>query len=267
MFALSVLVGVVGFALGVVGGGAVRGSVGRAALVALACLLALPWALFMAYYAHVVDNAAYYEWRSWPATDLLAGLVGVAVGVGRTYADSDQHSTGMRRTIHGIGVVVVVGLVIAAFAKPVLQPIPPSWIDVRERDGVCLQTTPSTCGACAASTVLRQLGVTATERELAAEASSTKSGTLNWLLIRALRRRGFEAELLAPSTLDAVVPPAIVGVRVGKGAGHFIALLEQDGDDVVIGEPLQGRLRLSRAAFAKRYAFDHFAIEVRAQRP
>lgn len=226
-------------------------------------MLALPWALFMAYYAHVVDHVAYYEWRSWPATDLLAGLVGALVGVGCAFAQRDAHSTGMRRTIDGLGVVVVVGLVIAAFAKPVLQPIPPSFIDVRERDGVCLQTTPSTCGACAASTVLRHLGVTATERELAAEASSTKSGTLNWLLVRALRARGFQVELLAPSSLEDVVPPAIVGVNVGKGAGHFIALLEKDGDDVVIGEPLAGRLRLSKAAFAQRYDFDHFAIEVK----
>ena len=59
------------------------------------------------------------------------------------------------------------------------------------------------------------------------------------------------------------MPPAIVGVNVGQGAGHFIALLEHDGADVVIGEPLLGRVRLSRAAFAARYDFDHFAIAVK----
>ncbi len=59
MIALAVVVGGVAVVLGIVGARATNGRpVWRAALVAVACVLAVPWALFMAYYAHLVDYVA-----------------------------------------------------------------------------------------------------------------------------------------------------------------------------------------------------------------
>lgn len=235
----------------------------RVVVVVVAGLLAVPWCLFAAYYLHVVDIVAYFEWRSHAATDLLAGLVGFPVGVVSWWAG------GARRGALALGIVAVAGLWLVAFAKPLLRPLPPTAIHERVKDGVCLQSTPSTCGPCAAATVLQQLGHVVGEAALAQEASSTTSGTLSWLLVRALRDRGFDARFTAPASVTDITPPAIIGVHVAS-IGHFVALLGIEGDTVVIGEPLTGLRRLPLAAFSpsgasgvrRSYVFDHFAIEV-----
>ena len=234
----------------------------RAPVVAVAVVAAVPWALFVAYYFHVVDDIAYLEWRSHPFTDLLAGLIGIPVGVVRSVSGGPARRTqrlGAAGTVAAL--LVVGGLWVVAFAKPLLLPIPASLIEERQKDGVCLQSTSSTCGPCAASTVLLELGDHVGEGALAREASSTKTGTLNWLLVRALRERGYGARFIAPDRVTDVKAPAIVGVSLGS-TGHFIAWFGAEGDDVEIGEPLQGRQRMSLTEFERRYTFDHFAIEV-----
>jgi hypothetical protein len=126
---------------------------------------------------------------------------------------------------------------------------------------------------------LRALGVDVGERALAAEADTTTSGTLNWLLARAIRARGVDVRFTEPASIDDVRAPAIVGVGVGT-LGHFVAYLgtqppastaDARGDlvigdlvigDLVIGEPLKGRVVMTRAAFDARYRFDRFALEL-----
>ncbi len=248
-------VAVVAYAAGVVAARAAAGR-GGVGIGVVAAVCAVPWCLFAAYYLHVVDVVAYFEWRSRAATDLLAGLVGVSVGVVRV------RIAGTRRGPWDVvGLAIVGGLWLAAFAKPLLRLLPASEIRERVVDGVCLQSTPSTCGPCAAATVLRQLGHEVGEGALAQEASSTTSGTLNWLLVRAVRERGFAAHFSAPESVVDVTPPAIIGVRIGS-IGHFVALLAVAGDTVVIGEPLTGLRRMRLADFQRSYTFDHLAIEV-----
>jgi hypothetical protein len=59
--------------------------------------------------------------------------------------------------------------------------------------------------------------------------------------------------------LSGIPCPSILGTRLGS-IGHFIILLKHDGDRLVIGDPLCGRLNLTQEAFLKRYAFDGFAM-------
>jgi ABC-type bacteriocin/lantibiotic exporter with double-glycine peptidase domain len=143
--------------------------------------------------------------------------------------------------------------------------LPQAHVKDRWQDDVCLQSTPSTCGPCAAATVLRALGDDVTESELAEAARATTSGTLNWLLVRALRARGHTARFRDAATIDEVAPPAIIGVWIGGhgGIGHFLAYLGKDAAGAyVIGEPLKGRRVLSAGDMARAYRFDAFAIEV-----
>jgi hypothetical protein len=237
--------------VGVLVGERLRGA--RALVVGALC--ALPWCAFAAYYVHVVDVAPYYEWRSWPVTDLLAGLIGVSLGavVGATVGPRVPMVVG--------AAVVAVGLVIAVFAKPVLRLLPPETVRDRWVGDVCVQSTPSTCGPCATATVLRSLGLDVKESELAREAQSTTSGTLNWLLARALRARGLETRFRHVERLEDVRVPAVIGVRFWT-MGHFLALLGREGDRFVIGEPLSGKRVLTLAEFEHDYVFDEFAMEV-----
>ena len=152
---------------------------------------------------------------------------------------------------------------VLAFAKPVVGLMDPDGLNDRWVEGVCIQTSEASCGACATATVLNALGEDVTEREMAAAAHTSVTGTLNWYLAREVRDRGYRARFAAPANPWEVTPPAILGVRTG-GVGHFVVLLSVEEGGVVIGEPLSGREEMSWAEFGRRYRFERFALEISA---
>ncbi len=258
----------------VVGGvGAWRSSRDRPAWRALAWaaagLLSIPAALFVAYYAHIVDYVWYSEWRSWPATDYTASMCGytagvLAAGIQDLNARYDPDRYDLKRAGRAavLAALATMFILVVAFARPLLQPLSLPPAAPRWSGDVCLQTTDATCGACAAATVLRHLGHEASEQDLAREADTDAGGTLNWLLVRALRRRGLGASVRAPATLDEVRAPAIIGVVLPNGVGHFLAYLGHTDGTHQVGEPLSGQLALSDDEFAERYRFAEFAMEI-----
>lgn len=129
-------------------------------------------------------------------------------------------------------------------------------------DGICLQSTPSTCGAASAATILKHFGEDTTESELAAKAHSYSGGTEAWYLARAARSRGFDVRFGFAQGFAADADfPAVVGVRLGS-VGHFIPILRREGDQFLIGNPLQGRELLSREELLKRYDFTGFYMPI-----
>lgn len=245
----------------------------RALLVGVAALLALPWLAFLAYYTHMLDGPLYYEWRSWPLTDFTAGGVGALAGALAAGPDARRPrgtagparaaGVGGRPFGLGRGVAYTALLVILAFAKPALGLMHPEELNDVWVDGVCIQTSDASCGACTTATVLRALGEEGTtEREIAVAAATARTGTLNWLLAREVRARGYEARFTAPTNPWEAKPPAILGVTA-DGVGHFVVLLSVEGDRVVVGEPLSGREEMSWPEFGRRYRFETFALEIR----
>ena len=112
------------------------------------------------------------------------------------------------------------------------------------------------------ATIMKSFGVEVTEPELAVEAHSYRGGTEAWYLARAARRRGFDARFdftigLGPEENF----PAVAGVRLGS-IGHFIPILERDGDEFVIGDPLEGRERISKQQLLSRYRFTGFFMTI-----
>jgi hypothetical protein len=108
---------------------------------------------------------------------------------------------------------------------------------------------------------LRQLGKPATEKQLAQESFTSRSGTENWYLARALRRRGVQVRFRLEQDGNKPWPvPSIAGVRLPNsgGAGHFITILGRVGDKYIIGDPLEGRLVLSQPALEVDYTFTGF---------
>ena len=102
-----------------------------------------------------------------------------------------------------------------------------------------------------------------TESELAAEAHSYAGGTEAWYLARAARSRGFDVNFeFSPGFSPEDGLPAVVGVRLGY-IGHFIAILGQEGDKFVIGDPLNGRELLSREELEQRYDFTAFHMQIK----
>lgn len=223
--------------------------------------LAIPCAAYSLYYAHIWEEPVWlYNLRALPGSELLASPGGILAGW--------VHAR--LRCERWISWMLVVCLLVLWLAVPYLKqlgnPLPQDWLHEKWRDGVCLQSTASTCGPASAATLLRQLGRNATEAELANESFSTMSGTENWNLKRAIERHGVKCRYVWSGPRPDVLPhPAIAGVRLGPGMGHFIAIIGETAEHYVIGEPLRGRLTLSKSKLhSSGYEFTGFFLVLSA---
>lgn len=227
----------------------------RIFLTLMALVAAIPGASFAVYYTHILPETSwYYQFRSIPGIELLIVFLGFAGGMVASL---------LPRMLLGLPLFGVLAFSIAPFIKPFYRPIPDGTLR-NEWDGeVCLQSTPSTCGAASTATILKRLGINATESELAAEAHSYSGGTEAWYLARAARSRGVEVDFLFTSGFtpeDGL--PAVVGVRLGS-IGHFIPILGQEGDRFIVGDPLRGRELLPREELNQRYVFTGFHMRIK----
>lgn len=221
----------------------------------LSVFLALPGASFALYYLHFFPEPAwYYQFRSVPGTEFFTVLLGVCGGL-------------VASTLSRIFLILPLLLVTVFSLAPIIKPFigPISKEDMADSwDGeVCIQSTPSTCGAASSATILKSLGVESTESELAAEAHSYMGGTEAWYLARVVRARGLEPRFRLSQGFDAEINfPAIAGVRLGK-VGHFIPILRKEGEQFLIGDPLRGEELLSLETLLERYDFTGFYMEFR----
>ncbi len=234
---------------------AIATSIGtRQVLALVATLLAIPGATFAVYYAHLLPVPAwYYEFRSWRGTECLLIVLGVAGGLIASLLP--------RRWLI-LPLFGTAAFAIAPILKPFIRPIPPESLQDSWNAGVCLQSTPSTCGAASVATILKQHGLTVSEHELAREAHSYAGGTEAWHLARAVRTRGCDAHFYCSSGFDPQIPwPAVAGVQI-ESAGHFIAILSRDGDRFQIGDPLNGPEEWSSRELMARYRFTGFYLSI-----
>jgi len=159
---------------------------------------------------------------------------------------------------------------VAAFSivplmKPIFGPIPEGTLKDTWDGKVCIQSSPSTCGAASTATILNHLGKSTTEAEIAADAHSYIGGTEAWYLARAIRARGYKAWFNFPKDNENYTDyPAIVGVTIGS-VGHFIAILSKNGDHYHIGDPLVGEETLTGKELFNRYRFTGFFLSVSRQ--
>jgi hypothetical protein len=220
----------------------------------VAALAAIPALLFAAYYLHVLpERSWFYTLRSWTGSELLVLFLGCAGGAMAAL---------LPRWLLALPFFGTVILGVVPYVKPILGPIPDQTFTNQWRGDVCLQSTASTCGPASLCTVLRKLGVDSSERDAARAAFSYSGGTEAWYLARYARRKGCTVhfqfgETLLPSTFL----PAVVGVRLG-GVGHFIAVLEMDGEMVTLADPLLGKQHIPFVQFQKQYAFTGFHMAV-----
>lgn len=226
----------------------------RQLLAALAILLAIPGASFAIYYAHILPEPSWwYEFRSRPATEFFIVPIGIAGGLVAAI---------LPRFLLVLPLFGVAAFSIAPFVKPFIGPFAAGALSDRWEDGICLQSTGSTCGAASLATIMKRFGEAVTEPELAAEAHSYRNGTEAWYLARAARRRGFEVAFDFRAGLDPEVEfPAVAGVRFGS-IGHFIPILGREGDEFLIGDPLRGRESLTSEELLERYRFTGFFMKI-----
>jgi hypothetical protein len=233
---------------------------GQLGLSTLWLFLSIPGVLLTLYYLHWFDDAKwFYEFRSLPFTELTAAGAGLFAG-----ALSELFRKSKRVSELFLLGLLIVGI-IAPHLKPVLAPVPSQQFGNRWKDDICIQSTPSSCGAASAATVFRALGFSLSEQAVARECFTYMGGTENWYIARAFRRRGctvtYRIEQEFPDDLRT---PAIAGVSFG-GLGHFIAILGKSDGNYVTGDPLIGRDEIPANEITGKFDFTGFFMEIKKE--
>jgi predicted double-glycine peptidase len=225
----------------------------------------IPAILYLAYYTGYLGEPLWlYRFRSIPGTELAASPAGLFAGWFHVMiAPRLSLSQWGRRWL--VPLVMAFALAVP-YLKPILKPRPIRAMRPEWREGVCLQSTFSTCGPAAAATILNRLGLQTSEKELSIEAFTSASGTENWYLARAIRRRGMKVAFECDKQLNGPLP-AIVGVRLKQmgNSGHFIALLEKRSNQFVFGDPMTGALTNTLTALSDRYKFTGFMMYIQPE--
>ena len=231
---------------------------GRLLWGAAAAVCAVPAILFATYYFHWFDDALwFYRFRSLPWTELAAAGAGLLAGL--VYAWLAVIGRSWRIAVPAL----LLAVLFVPYMKAVVAPLDAAGLIDHCRDGVCLQSTASTCGPASAATILRLFNIEDSEKTLAQEAYTSSGGTENWYLARALRRRGFTVDYAVLERPVAKLPyPSVAGVRLPGGAGHYVAVLAETADAYIIGEPMHGKLTIPKSRLAKAYDFTGFFMVV-----
>jgi hypothetical protein len=252
LWAMQLLViNVVLFALLLLAGGKLSARFGRRLRVIIGiCIIAvcLPAGLYSIYYLHLFDGWLwFFQLRSYelanyyPATlGLLAGWILPAM------------ASGSARTV----VVTIAAIFVTMpFAKPLVSPLNPDELHELWHEGVCIQSTSSTCGPASVATVLAQgFRDRVSERAVAQAAHTTRTGTEVWYLAQFLRARGYTVTFRTDSREP--LPYAIAGTHVGA-AGHFVAVLACTDQDCQVADPLTGRIQSE-----KLFVFSGFYMQI-----
>ena len=116
-------------------------------------------------------------------------------------------------------------------------------------DGVCLQSTGSTCGAASLVTLLHHYNVSVTEQQMADKCAILENTGTNFLnvahvLNSELQSVNGRASLAKISfeQLQKLQQPAIVEVRYNFLFNHLLVVFRINDDTVEVGDPLKGRV-------------------------
>lgn len=218
----------------------------RMALLALAVLLAVPGMLITLYYLHLFDDAAwFFEFRSMRFFELSAGGCGLLAGL---LAAASRNAF-----VAALPLISLIVGVVLPHSKPLYGPLRAGDFKDTREDGVCLQSTGCSCGAASAATLLRQVGIPATEAEVARACFTYNGGTEIWYIARHLRSRGLRVRFITRLDSSAPLPvPCIAGVLLGK-VGNFIPILASTETTYITGDPLHGREEWAKDRIHEKY--------------
>lgn len=238
------------------GGGFAAGT----AVLLAAFAASLPGLLYGFYYSHLLLDRAvwFYELRSWMGSEFLAAGMGFGAGVFNERMlrlPSGKRPVGTLVTILALATALVV-----PYLKNIKFPLRTAELSDSWANGVCLQSTPSTCGACAAATIMRGAGVPFSEAEVAKRAYTSLGGTELWYIARLMKRQGFRVHFEArPAGTTELPHPSIAGVRMA-GFGHFVTVIDRTPKGYAIGDPLYGRVVIPDHRLKSEYDFTGFFL-------
>lgn len=205
--------------------------------------------LFSGYYLHLIKTPIWYiEFRTIPFIEILVGTIGLSLGI--LTAQITKEKAALIFIIFAFGIT----LNFPPYIKNIINPTH-GFLKGKEKDGVVLQSSTSTCGPSCLSTIFKQYNIQKTEYEIAQQAFTSGSSTEIWYLLRCAKANGLAYEISTEEDIQLVKTPAIVGTWLGD-YGHFITLLNRENNILTVGDPLKGKLVLTPAQFYDRYQLD-----------
>lgn len=129
------------------------------------------------------------------------------------------------------------------------------WID-----GVCIQSEDFTCAPSCMATVYNFFGQKKTEVEMAKSLHTSRSGTSLSQVLRYARQNKMGVRCKVSKELDYISVPAILEVEV-SGIGHVVVYLGMNGGKYIIGDPLVGRIEISKEQLLNDYKFGGVLLE------
>ncbi len=145
------------------------------------------------------------------------------------------------------------------FLMPWIQrPLMSSLVTQIDAKGVCRQSTDYTCGPAAAVTALRAIGIAAEEKDIALLAHTSRStGTEPDVLAGVLQERyGNEGLICEYRAFQSAADlprdrPVIALINYQFVVDHYVTVLKVEGNELIIGDPLNGRTRESIEDFER----------------
>jgi hypothetical protein len=198
---------------------------------------------------------------SFPRGELLFALAFLWVGViAAMFGHSSRHRV----------LTTVFGVVLAyfVFAAPIHLALDGNRIralNLRVDQGVTVQEAPYTCVPSSLATVLRRWGHEFTEGELAYALRTSFQGTSPARVPPFVSRLPVHPPLegrVIDTSYEELAQFDVPAILIGKSGPirHAVALLELDGDQVTIGDPLRGLVTMPRAKVNAVFAWSGQAI-------
>jgi predicted double-glycine peptidase len=127
-------------------------------------------------------------------------------------------------------------------------------LQVREKDGIILQSDPMSCASASFANIARFHGIELSEKEAARLQGTTVLGTMPAQIALAAQKLNFKTNIFYKKTYSAIALPAIIYVdtRFGKEA-HAIVLASLQADHVEVWDPDKGRQAWSYDLLKKRW--------------
>ncbi|MEN6371759.1 MAG: cysteine peptidase family C39 domain-containing protein [Armatimonadota bacterium] len=211
----------------------------RAAIALAAFVLAAPAVLFTSNYLLNIPNEIWFiNLRSLPGTEAISGLIGALSGV--MFADSKLRPNQLNTPILVFATIITAVMLAAPFAEQLFFRQDYSTLSNEWTNGICRQTSLSTCVPASCATVIKMLGGNVTEKEIASEAGTDKKGTEIWYLMRALRKHGYKIEVYSAKSSKDMPAPCILSIKLGH-ISHAVVLMSKNSAGPEIGDPLSGQ--------------------------
>ncbi len=246
-FAILILSLIIAFGIGHIIGKTSRRT---ATVVSVACALLI---VLKAYFHHYPDvefslilSVRYAYIQPWWPSFFALMLFGLGIGQAAT-----------RREKIGLGLLsTVLFLTVLYKGWATLSTDPERFLALPNRNGVVLQTTKFSCGAAASATLLTRLGISTSEREMAAlSGTNPVTGTGEIAVALGLRRKldgsGRQVAMIRAgwNDLRRLKRPAMANIRLSFLQDHWVVVLDTTADTVTIADPSTGIRTLPRKRF------------------